>query len=263
MKPRVEWPGCGREVGQFAGTPTCFIRRNHKERERFPPKTLSSVPDQPRSELIMSQAGLILTQGRPRCNWTLVQSLSSRCTEGPVQGERSSGMKSIVVSMLIVCLAVSANAAKKYSYFRVGNANDVTTTTTPGTMLMGGSTDVDAAFVWMCRHSGNGDFLVIRATGTDAYNPYIQQLCPSENSVATLIIPNLAAANDPAVAGIIDHPGREFRQHLEPAGADRRSPLRDSRPHGTRPRLPLPRAQQWLVGSPARYRHRRTDCPAA
>ena len=112
-------------------------------------------------------------------------------------------MKSVAVILLIGCFAVSASAAKKYSYFRVGNANDVTTATTPGTVLMGGGTDVDAAFVWMCGRSGNGDFLVIRATGTDAYNPYIQQLCPNENSVATLIIPNLAAANDPAVASII------------------------------------------------------------
>jgi hypothetical protein len=36
---------------------------------------------------------------------------------------------------------------------------------------MGGGTDVDAAFQWMCQRSGGGDFLVIRATGTDAYNP--------------------------------------------------------------------------------------------
>jgi cyanophycinase len=64
---------------------------------------------------------------------------------------------------------------------------------------------VDAAFQWMCQRSGNGDFLVIRATGTDAYNPYIQQLCPNENSVATLIIPNATAANDPDVASIIQH----------------------------------------------------------
>jgi cyanophycinase len=114
-------------------------------------------------------------------------------------------MKAIVCFLLISCFAVSANAAKKYSYFRVGNSNDVTTATTPGTVLMGGGTDVDAAFVWMCGRSGNGDFLVIRATGTDAYNPYIQALCPNENSVATLIIPNLAAANDPAVASIMQH----------------------------------------------------------
>ena len=64
-----------------------------------------------------------------------------------------------------------------------------TSATTPGTVLMGGGTDVDGAFQWMCGKSGNGDFLVIRATGTDAYNPYIEQLCPSVNSVATLIIP--------------------------------------------------------------------------
>jgi len=70
---------------------------------------------------------------------------------------------------------------------------------------MGGGTDVDAAFQWMCQRSGNGDFLVIRATGTDAYNPYIQQLCPAENSVATLIIPNRTAASDPFVISTIQN----------------------------------------------------------
>ena len=108
-------------------------------------------------------------------------------------------MKILSIVLLLVCSGIPALAAKKYSYFRVGSANDVSTSTTPGTVLMGGGTDVDAAFQWMCQKSGNGDFLVIRATGTDAYNPYIQQLCPNENSVATLIIPNLAAASDPFV----------------------------------------------------------------
>ncbi len=44
---------------------------------------------------------------------------------------------------------------------------------------------------------------MIRATGTDAYNPYIQSLCPNENSVATLIIPNRTAASDPFVVNAI------------------------------------------------------------
>jgi len=70
---------------------------------------------------------------------------------------------------------------------------------------MGGGTDVDAAFQWMCQRSGGGDFLVVRATGTDAYNPYIQQLCPNINSVATLIVPNRAAANDPFVVTTIQN----------------------------------------------------------
>jgi cyanophycinase len=107
--------------------------------------------------------------------------------------------------LLLSCMVLPASAGKKYSYFRVGNANDVTTATTPGTVLMGGGTDVDAAFQWMCQRSGGGDFLVIRATGTDAYNSYIQQLCPNENSVSTLIIPNISAANDPDVANIMQH----------------------------------------------------------
>ena len=113
----------------------------------------------------------------------------------------------VMFASLIVALlaAHSTFGAKSYSYFRVGSPNDITASTTAGTVLMGGGTDVDAAFQWMCQRSGGGDFLVIRATGTDAYNPYIQQLCPGENSVATLIIPNRTAASDPFVASTIQN----------------------------------------------------------
>lgn len=114
-------------------------------------------------------------------------------------------MNRMLALLFAVLAGAPALAAKKppYSYFRVGNAADIATGVSGGTVLMGGGTDVDAAFVWMCGRAGNGDFLVIRATGTDAYNPYIQQLCPNGNSVATLIIPSAAAANDPAVAAIL------------------------------------------------------------
>ena len=114
-------------------------------------------------------------------------------------------MKSSAAVVFLLCTVSPAFSAKQYSYFRVGSASDITTATTPGTVLMGGGTDVDAAFQWMCQRSGNGDFLVIRATGTDAYNPYIQQLCPAENSVATLIIPNRTAASDPFVIAAIQN----------------------------------------------------------
>ena len=112
-------------------------------------------------------------------------------------------MRKFLLLLFVFSVVLPAVAAKQYSYFRVGNSNDVSASTTPGTVLMGGGTDVDAAFQWMCQRSGNGDFLVIRATGTDAYNPYIQQLCPNENSVATLIIPNRTAASDPFVISTI------------------------------------------------------------
>jgi cyanophycinase len=113
----------------------------------------------------------------------------------------------VLLSWMLLGLTVAAPAwagsKPPYTYFRVGNPKDIVTSTAPGTVLMGGGTDVDAAFQWMSARSGNGDFLVIRATGTDAYNPYIQTLCPKTNSVATLIIPTVTAANDIFVADTI------------------------------------------------------------
>ncbi len=99
-------------------------------------------------------------------------------------------------------LPAHAQATAPYRYFRAGHANDITTRTQPGFALMGGGKDLDAAFRWLCQHSGGGDFLILRATGTEDYNPYIQGLC-RVNSVATLIIPNKAAAADPFVAEAI------------------------------------------------------------
>ena len=101
-------------------------------------------------------------------------------------------MRKVVCVMLL--LSSFAFAAKKsktgYTSFIVGNAADApaSTSLSPGLVLMGGGTDVDAAFQWMCQRAGGGDFLVIRATGTDAYNPYIQELCPQMDSVETIII---------------------------------------------------------------------------
>ena len=72
-----------------------------------------------------------------------------------------------------------------------------------GVALEGGGTDVDQAFQWMIgRMGGKGDFLVIRAGNDSLYNPYIYDM-GGTNSVATLAIPNRAAAMDPKVQQII------------------------------------------------------------
>ena len=76
-------------------------------------------------------------------------------------------MKAVSVVLLLVCSVLPAAAGSKYSYFRVGNANDVTTSTTAGTVLMGGGTDVDAAFQWRCQRRGQGELLERRAPGTE------------------------------------------------------------------------------------------------
>ena len=98
----------------------------------------------------------------------------------------------VLTSTVLVLLSTSLYAAKKpgFQSFIVGNPADAqpSPTLSPGLVLMGGGTDVDAAFQWMCQRAGGGDFLVIRTTGTDAYNPYIQELCPQMDSVETIII---------------------------------------------------------------------------
>ena len=107
---------------------------------------------------------------------------------------------------LLLLTSLSAFAAgAKYQHIRTGSTANVNPATNSGIMLIGGGTDVDAAFQQLCAWGGNGDILVIRATGTSAYNPYIAGLCPSANSVATLIVPGRAGANDPAVANIINN----------------------------------------------------------
>ncbi|MDH5175843.1 MAG: cyanophycinase [Gammaproteobacteria bacterium] len=111
----------------------------------------------------------------------------------------------IVAAVTSITCALPAQAAvTRKTYIRVGNAADAAATATAGTVLMGGSTDVDVAFEWLCHRAQGGDFLVVRATGTDAYNPYVQGLCPGLNSVATLIIGSARAAVDPEVRAIIE-----------------------------------------------------------
>ncbi|MCO5287248.1 MAG: cyanophycinase [Chitinophagaceae bacterium] len=84
----------------------------------------------------------------------------------------------------------------------VGDTADVTKTTSGGVVIMGGGADVDAAFRWMIARSGGGDAVIIRASGTDAYNPYVNRL-GSLNSVETLKIDSRKLAEDDGVARII------------------------------------------------------------
>jgi cyanophycinase len=90
-----------------------------------------------------------------------------------------------------------------WDYIRLGNPNDVTTSTQFGILFEGGGTDVDGAYQWMCEKANGGDFLVIRASGNADYNPYIYGLCPSLNSVATLIIYNRTGAEQEFVKDTI------------------------------------------------------------
>jgi cyanophycinase len=98
--------------------------------------------------------------------------------------------------------ALGSTQPASYQYIRIGNQQDVTTKAMPGYALMGGGTDIDEAFRFLCAKGAGGDFLIVRAAGGDDYNPYVRELCKT-NSVATLIIPSREAANDPRISEII------------------------------------------------------------
>jgi len=90
-----------------------------------------------------------------------------------------------------------------YECHTAGDPRDVARPTRGGMVLMGGGTDIDDCFRWMIDRSGGGDFVVIRSTGTPAYNPYIYAMSTRTglrpDSVTTLIVRSPEAARDPLV----------------------------------------------------------------
>ncbi|HVG40002.1 MAG TPA: cyanophycinase [Chitinophagaceae bacterium] len=84
----------------------------------------------------------------------------------------------------------------------IGDVANVTKKVDGGIVLMGGGTDVQAAFKWMIERSGGGDVVIIRASGTDAYNTFVNGL-GTVNSVETLKIDSRELANNDTVASII------------------------------------------------------------
>jgi hypothetical protein len=91
---------------------------------------------------------------------------------------------SIRFALVILVCAFSLAHAQSYKYFRLGNPSDVETKARFGIAMMGGGSDLDEAFRWLCNKGNGGDFLVLRASGDDDYNSYINGLCKT-NSVAT------------------------------------------------------------------------------
>ncbi|MBL8517004.1 MAG: pre-peptidase C-terminal domain-containing protein [Betaproteobacteria bacterium] len=80
-----------------------------------------------------------------------------------------------------------------------GSSTNVDRTTSGGFVLMGGGTDVDNAIRWMIGKSGGGDVIVLRSSGTNAYNSYIYGL-GTVNSVRTLLVNTTSEGDNACVA---------------------------------------------------------------
>jgi cyanophycinase len=117
----------------------------------------------------------------------------------------------IFLSFALLLAGAHAALSQKtpYTYIRAGEAANVPVQPRAGFALMGGGTDLDEAFQFLCDRANGGDMVVLRARGDDEYNAYLRGICHL-NSVATLIIPNKKAAEDPFVAETISHAAAIF-----------------------------------------------------
>ncbi len=119
---------------------------------------------------------------------------------------RPQTFSTLVFIPLFIAIA-AAQATPAYKYLRTGSPQDRATQPQAGFALMGGGADLDEAFRILCTRAHGGDFLILRATGSDDYNPYIHGLEDGAgcqlNSVATLILPTRESANAPFAAQTI------------------------------------------------------------
>jgi cyanophycinase-like exopeptidase len=125
-------------------------------------------------------------------------------------------MKSTAILLWLIAFSFTSSAQNKTDTIKadkhiphrpasigiIGDTADVKTPVKGGIAMIGGGKDVDNAFKWMINRSGGGDVIVIRASGTDAYDPYIFEL-GKVNSVETLKIDSRELANNDTVANII------------------------------------------------------------
>jgi len=113
-------------------------------------------------------------------------------------------MNIVIITLCFCCCCIVPVIAQNktgsgWSWYCIGECDiDATPKTTPGVVLMGGGPDVVTAFKWMIDKSGGGNFVVLRATGTDGYNPFIYEM-GGIKSVATLVLTSAKASSDPFV----------------------------------------------------------------
>lgn len=108
----------------------------------------------------------------------------------------------LAVACALILTSDPAYSQAGYRYYSVGNPGDVTTPTRGLVVMQGGGDDVDFNYQHMGEMGGRGDFVVLRASGSDDYNEYIFPLC-SCDSVETIVFESREASFDDFVIGKI------------------------------------------------------------
>lgn len=122
-----------------------------------------------------------------------------------MKNSRNLAVRGFRVAAILVTLALASCVTAEvthrgpgYKVYEVGNPADVVRPTRGLWVLQGGGDDVDQNYSRMGEFGGGGDFVVLRASGTDDYNAYIFALCQCD-SVTTIVFEDRTASADPFV----------------------------------------------------------------
>lgn len=102
-----------------------------------------------------------------------------------------------------VVIACTFSPCAYTSYRTPSDFTDTTTSPAGGVILMGGSVEPDAAMRWMITRMDGGDFVVLRASGSDGYNDYIYRQLGGVNSVETIVFDSRDDSYRPEIAATI------------------------------------------------------------
>jgi cyanophycinase len=107
---------------------------------------------------------------------------------------------SIVGALSITAPPAGAVQTRGYGYrsWMRGNPGDAHVTTSGGAMLEGGAVDIRPAWAWFLQRAGYGDIVIICATCSREYDPWVFRT-HAVDSVQTLRITKRRAASDPFV----------------------------------------------------------------
>ena len=104
----------------------------------------------------------------------------------------------VLLLAALILISSSSFADRGFQYYVTGNPENVERQTEGLIVMQGGGDDVDENYIRMGAAAHGGDFVVIRASGTDDYNDYIFDLCQCD-SVETIVFESRQAASDPFV----------------------------------------------------------------
>ena len=102
------------------------------------------------------------------------------------------------------------DAKSNYKIWTIGSTQDAKfDNSLPGVLLIGGGKDPLTGFSWQIKNCQGGDYVVLRASGDDAYNEWIMALSRGDghplNSVSTILFNNKDASADEEVLTMISN----------------------------------------------------------